>query len=49
MGVVIPSAHLSELEQAGRPLLRLVQHITGMETRFITAIDCWYHSILARC
>jgi diguanylate cyclase len=39
MGVVIPSAHLSELEQAGRPLLRLVQHITGMETSFITAID----------
>ena len=39
MGGVIPSAFLSELEQVGRPLLRLVQHITGMETSFITAID----------
>lgn len=39
MGVIIPSAHLTELEQAARPLLRLVQHISGMETSFITAID----------
>ncbi len=39
MAVCIPSALLSELEQVGRPLLRLVQHITGMETSFITAID----------
>ncbi|MEP7097426.1 MAG: sensor domain-containing diguanylate cyclase, partial [Dokdonella sp.] len=29
----------SALEHIARPLLRLVQHITGMETSFITAID----------
>jgi diguanylate cyclase len=39
MGVVSPSTYLSELEQVGRPLMRLVQHLTGMETSFITAID----------
>ena len=39
MTVMTPPAHSSELEQVGRPLLRLVQHITGMETSFITAID----------
>ena len=39
MTAMTPPAHSSELEQVGRPLLRLVQHITGMETSFITAID----------
>ncbi|WP_159015901.1 GGDEF domain-containing protein [Cognatiluteimonas profundi] len=29
----------SALEAVSRPLLRLVQHITGMETSFVTAID----------
>lgn len=29
----------STLEAVSRPLLRLVQHITGMETSFVTAID----------
>lgn len=29
----------SALETVSRPLLRLVQHITGMETSFVTAID----------
>jgi diguanylate cyclase len=29
----------SALESVARPLLRLVQHITGMETSFVTAID----------
>ncbi len=27
------------LAETGRPLLRLVQHLTGMETSFITSID----------
>ena len=34
-----PADPTSVLEQVSRPLLRLVQHITGMETSFITAID----------
>jgi len=38
----IPAAQLSQLEQVARPLLQLVQHISGMETSFITAID-WDH------
>ena len=39
MGANIPDTHLAELEQVARPLLQLIQHITGMETSFITAID----------
>ena len=39
MGANIPATHLAELEQVARPLLQLIQHITGMETSFITAID----------
>ena len=39
MGTNLPATHLAELEQVARPLLRLIQHITGMETSFITAID----------
>ncbi len=29
----------SALEQVSRPLLRLIQHLTGMETSFVTEID----------
>lgn len=32
-------ADTSALEDVARPLLRLVQHISGMETSFVTAID----------
>ena len=39
MGANIPATHLAELEQVARPLLRLIQHLTSMETSFITTID----------
>jgi diguanylate cyclase len=36
----VPPAHKSSaLEHVARPLLRLVQHISGMETSFVTSID----------
>ncbi len=37
----VPSllTHVSDLEDVARPLLRLVQYITGMETNFITSIN----------
>lgn len=36
---IFPIAHESALAQVARPLLHLIQRISGMETSFVTAID----------
>lgn len=38
-GVLSLSADASDLEEVTRPLLRLIQYVTAMETSFITSID----------